>query len=145
MPHVLRFQQPSCGAKRDVRELEYVSALHQCERDGPDASAAVSAASVAALVRSRHGVVVDDPSRVAALVDDLAGPFSSSRSSSRCCRLDVPQLVAALLAPKLKAEAGRLERGDSSSSRAFFVSRFARVPREVRARPRRDARPSSSR
>ena len=73
MSSTLVFQRPKSGAVRDVRELEYVSALHQSETDLVNPKGWICAGCVTALVRSRHGIVIPIEHVHKQIIPDLAG------------------------------------------------------------------------
>jgi hypothetical protein len=73
MSSTLVFQRPKSGAVRDVRELEYVSALHQSETELVNPNGWICAGCVTALVRSRHGIVIPIEHVHKQILPDLAG------------------------------------------------------------------------
>ena len=73
MSSTLVFQRPKNGAVRDVRELEYISALHQSETVATNPHGLICAGCVTALVRSRHGVVLPIEHVYEQILPDLAG------------------------------------------------------------------------
>lgn len=97
MPHVLKFDVPQCGAVRDVKELEYISMLHQTDKFvRPEGT--ITAKDIALLLKSRHGLEVQEEYIECDLMEDLSGdPRYKKRDV-----LDIPQLVALLFIPKLK-------------------------------------------
>ena len=56
---VLQFDQPSCGATRDVKELEYISALHQTGTD-IRSDGTITPRDISLLLLSRHGINIDE-------------------------------------------------------------------------------------
>lgn len=97
MPHELNFDVPQCGAVRDVKELEYISMLHQTDKFvRPEGT--ITAKDIALLLKSRHGLEVQEEYIECDLMEDLSGdPRYKKRDV-----LDIPQLVALLFIPKLK-------------------------------------------
>jgi hypothetical protein len=94
----LTFQWPANGAVRDVKELEYISALLQAGSTiRPDGT--ITAGCMVTFLRSRHGLVVDKEYFERNVIGSLAGDPRPSEISGK--QLDIPQLASLLLLPYL--------------------------------------------
>jgi hypothetical protein len=94
----LTFQWPANGAIRDVKELEYISALLQAGPTiRPDGT--LTADCIVTFLKSRHGLVIDQEYVERNVIESLAGDPRPSDISGK--RLDIPQLASLLLLPYL--------------------------------------------
>jgi len=97
-----------CGAAGDVRELEYVSALHQTDRDELRRDASIRQEDIRLFLSSRFGIVVDDATIQRMILGDLAGTGKGENNPSLTGEgcdeegeqvLDLMELVAVLFIP----------------------------------------------
>jgi hypothetical protein len=93
----LTFERPANGACRDLKEFEYVSALHQTgskiRQDG-----SITADDIVSFLSSRHGVVVEKERVENYVIVDLAGDPRPKPTPA----LDIRQLASLQLLPHLK-------------------------------------------
>ena len=101
MSKTLIFQRPKNGAVRDVKELEYICALHQSlYEDLVPAEGYITANCIKSLILSRHGIEVSEKELVdLGIVQDLGGDLKYRN------KLDIPQLASLLFIPKWKRAA----------------------------------------
>ena len=88
------------GAAGDVRELEYVSALHQTDSTEVRKDASIKAEDIRLFLCSRYGIIVDDDQVQKTILSGLGGGSEGDNV------LDLMEMVAILLIPVfLKASA----------------------------------------
>ena len=90
------FDRPT-GAVRDMRELEYLSALLQTNQQHLRADGTIKAGDIVLYLRSRHGIVVEEDTVKNLIMKELAGQTMNVDSDV----LDLCQLTAILLIPQL--------------------------------------------
>jgi hypothetical protein len=91
----ITFERP-IGAPADLKELEYIAALHQtCFPNRRDGS--ISATDIVRYLNSRHGIVVDEDVVKQHILVDLSGELELEPAY----KLDLVELMALLLIPYL--------------------------------------------
>lgn len=88
------FERP-VGAAADVRELEYISALHQTDLSGIRQNGSIVAQDIELFLKSRHGVVVTEEE----VHNQIINCFGGGTNGSKC--IDLMELVAMLIIPTL--------------------------------------------
>jgi hypothetical protein len=91
----ITFDRP-VGSPADLKELEYISALHQTCLPKLRQDASISVTDVMYLLRSRHGLLANPDICRQSILVDLAGEFHPDEP---LFQLDLVQVVALLLIP----------------------------------------------
>ncbi|CAB9504800.1 expressed unknown protein [Seminavis robusta] len=85
------------GAAADVRELEYVSALHQTDLEEVRKDASIRAEDIRLFLSSRYGIMVDDEKVRKTILNGLGGCDADAEDDDGV--LDLMEVVAMLLIP----------------------------------------------
>ncbi|KAG7356321.1 hypothetical protein IV203_001007 [Nitzschia inconspicua] len=100
------FERP-VGASADLKELEYISALHQTCSTKLRQDASITAADIRLFLRSRYGIIVDEEELQQTVISGLGGGDSAEEI------IDLMEVVCMLLIPTL-LKAARVETDDDS-------------------------------
>ncbi|KAG7356326.1 hypothetical protein IV203_001012 [Nitzschia inconspicua] len=98
------FERP-VGASADLKELEYISALHQTCSTKLRQDASITAADIRLFLRSRYGILVDEEELQKTVISGLGGGDSAEEI------IDLMEVVCMLLIPTL-LKASRVETDD---------------------------------
>ncbi|KAG7372979.1 hypothetical protein IV203_033703 [Nitzschia inconspicua] len=100
------FERP-VGASADLKELEYISALHQTCSTELRQDASIAAADIRLFLRSRYGILVEEDELQKTVISGLGGGDSAEEI------IDLMEVVCMLLIPTL-IKAARVETDDDS-------------------------------
>jgi hypothetical protein len=92
MPFV--FERP-VGASADLKELEYISALHQTSPNAVRQDASITATDIRIFLRSRYGIIVDEEEVQNTVMSGLGGGESDLEI------IDLMEVVCILLIPTI--------------------------------------------
>jgi len=99
------FRRP-IGAVKDVKELEYIAALHQTKDDGDFMDGSIDAADVKAFLMSRYGIDIHKEDVRKIIFKGLAG----GEGEDSC--IDIVETVSILIIPLLVKVSNRLQNGN---------------------------------
>jgi hypothetical protein len=88
------FERP-IGASADLKELEYISALHQTSPNGVRKDASITATDIRIFMRSRYGIIVEEEEVRKTVLSGLGGGESDLEI------IDLMEVVAILLIPTI--------------------------------------------
>lgn len=100
-----------CGAAGDVKELEYISALHQSDAENLRRNASLLAEDVRWFLSSRYGVVVSE-AQVRETIFQGLGTGIASHNEGANAVLDLMEVVTILFIPTLLKAARQREKDD---------------------------------
>lgn len=127
----ISFERP-VGVHRDVKELEYLSALMQTSTKGLRKDASLTVTDVAYYLRSRHGVTVDEELIQSLILTDLAGNMNSDQDLAETEEekdgsdvLDLCQLLSILLIPHFHKASVEDSCADNLLDRVLASLRYA--------------------
>lgn len=100
------FERP-VGASADLKELEYIAALHQTCPNELRQNASINAADIRLFLRSRYGILVDEEELRKTVISGLGGGESDEEI------IDLMEVVCILLIPTI-LKAARVETDEDS-------------------------------
>lgn len=101
----IQFERP-IGAPADIKELEYIAALHQTNPEEIRRSGTVQAKDICNYLTSRHGVFVEPKTAQKRILEELCGTWMSDeakKGDEEAC-MDICQMLTLLLIPYLRQE-----------------------------------------